>query len=587
MPRSHRATPLATLLATLAMLALPAPATAQVRDSTRTDTVPRSAADILREAGREIPPAVARRVVDIYNAPGTLRASGSLTIDSARTVDGDVAMFGGTLTIAGRVTGNVVAINADVALEPGARVSGDLTVVGGRVTPGASAAVAGTVTAYSQTLAVHEDGEQRLALAAHGDSWIDKWRTRHARSASGVRLTSAGTYNRVEGLPIYFGPTLRQRRGWGRVSADLFGIYRTAARARWDGQNIGHLARADVAMGDRRTLAVGGRLFDIVTAVEDWHLTDTENALSTFFLHRDFRDHFDRHGGTVYARAAAGDHAELTASFSDQRWGARSVRDAWTLVRDDDPWRANPLLDEGRFHLAGLALRVDTRNDPKNPWAGWYVQADYERGTGELTRLGARSDPAEMTPGRLTWQRGFVDARRYNRIAPSAQLNMRLVLGGALDGRPLPLNRRFSVGGPGTLPGYDFRRDAMETLSCSRGALSAGRPAECERIALAQLEYQSDLELSVGGRWGRGDDALLRRRYTGSWIVFADAGRGWLVGAREGEAQYPTGSAPSLGTFRTDLGTGFQFNTVGLFIAKSVSDADEPPNVYLRVRRRF
>ena len=584
MPRPTRATLLATLLATLA---LPAPTHAQVRDSTRTDTVPRSAADILRQAGREIPPAIAQRVVDVYNAPGTLRASGLLTIDSARTVDGDVAIFGGTLTIAGRVTGSVVGINADVVLEPGARIAGDLTVVGGRVSPGASAAVGGTVTAYGQTLAVHEDGEQRLALDARGESWIDRWRTRHARSASGVRLTSARTYNRVEGLPIYFGPTLRHRRPWGHVNADLFGIYRTAARARWDGQNIGHLARTDVALGDRRVLAFGGRLFDLVAPVEEWHITDTENALSTFFLHRDYRDHFDRHGGTVYARAAAGERAEVTASFSDQRWGARGVRDAWTLLRDDDPWRANPLLDEGRFHLAGLALRLDTRNDAKNPWSGWYVQADYERGTGTLTRLGPRSDPAEMTPGRLTWQRGFVDVRRYNRIAPTAQVNMRLVVGGALDGRPLPLNRRLSVGGPGTLPGYDFRRDAMETLSCSRGALSAGRPAECERIALAQLEYQTDLELSVGGRWGRGDDALLRRRYTGAWIVFADAGRGWLVGPREGEAQYPNGSAPPLGTFRTDLGTGIQLNTVGFFVAKSVSDADEPPNFYVRVRRRF
>ena len=573
--------------ALVAVLALPAALPGQSRDSARVDTVPRSAADIMREASREIPPAIARRVVDVYNASSTLRASGSLTIGASRTVEGDVAMFGGALTVAGRVTGHVVAINADVQIEPGARIDGDLVIAGGRVNADAAAAVGGSVTAYSQALAVREDGEHRLALEAPGDSWIDRWRTRHARSTSGLRLSSARTYNRVEGLPLYFGPTLRQRTPWGRVSADLFGIYRTAARARWDSENIGHLARTDIAFGEGRVLAVGGRVFDIVSPVEDWHISDTENALSTFFLHRDFRDHFDRHGGTAYVRAAAADRVELTASFSDQRWGARSVRDAWTLVRDDDPWRANPLLDEGRFHLAGLALRMDTRNDVTRPWAGWYVQADYERGTGNVTRLGARSDPMEMSPGRLTWQRGFADVRRYNRIAPNAQVNLRLVLGGALDARPLPLNRRLSLGGPGTLPGYDFRRDAMETLSCSRGALSAGRPAECERIALAQVEYQSDLEFSIGGRWGRGDDALLRRRYTGAWIVFADAGRGWLVGPREGDAQYPTGSMPALGTFRTDLGTGIQLNTVGFFVAKSVSDADEPPNFYVRVRRRF
>ena len=585
----------AALLLALALLPfVPGAAQAQVRDTTLRDSV-RSAADILRDAGRDaeratsrdIPPAVARRAVDVYNAPGTLRASGSLTIDAARVVEGDVAMFGGTLTVAGTITGDVVAINANVTLLPGARVAGDLIVVGGVVSPATTEAVGGTITAYRRTLAVREDGAQHLALDGGGDSWVDRWRTRNARSTSGLRLSSGRTYNRVEGLPIYFGPTLRQRREWGRVTADVFGIYRTAARARWDSENIGHLVRAEVARGTGREVAIGGRVFDVVTPVEDWHISDTENALATFFLHRDYRDHFDRHGGTAYVRAGAGERLELTASFSDQRWGSRRVRDAWTLIRDDDPWRANPLLDEGRFHLAGLALRVDTRNDVANPWAGWYLQADYERGTGTLTALGPRSDPADMAPGRLTWQRGFLDARRYNRIAPNAQLNVRLVLGGALDGRPLPLNRRLSVGGPGTLPGYDFRRDEMETLSCSRGALSAGRPAECERIALAQVEYSTDFAFSVGGRWGRGDASLLRRRHTGEWIVFADAGRGWLVGPREGEGQYPTTSAPSLGTFRTDLGTGLQLNTVGFFVAKSVSDADEPPNFYIRVRRRF
>lgn len=575
-------------LALLLSPALPAAAAAQ-RDTTLAET------DAVRAA--------AARAVAIFNAPETLRVDGRLTIDSARTLDGDVAVFGGTLVVAGHVTGRVAAINAGVELRPGARVDGDVVVVGGTITGREAATVGGTVTAFRDEVRVRQEGD-RLELDDQPivDRWWERWQARHARSRSTLRLTSGGTYNRVEGLPVHLGPILRQRFDWGRINLDAYGIYRSARDFRWDSRNIGHDVKAEVVRGEGRdgrrtgrTFAIGGRLYDVVTPVESWHLGDTENGLATFFLHRDFRDHFDRHGGTVYARTSFGDVSDLTLAWADQRWGNRGVRDPWTLFRDEQGWRAQPLLDEGRFHLANATLKVDTRNDVEHPWSGWYVMADVERGRGRPTFVAPAALGVERPAAgeAIAWTRGFLDVRRYNRIAPNTLVNLRLVAGGWLGGDPLPLNRRLSLSGPGTLPGLDFRSDALPMTQCQQlafvpggpGPQPAGAPAQCDRIVLAQVEYRQDLsfDLDFFERPGR----RLRYRRGAHLVVFANSGRGWLVGDRIGELRYGSGQLPDLSTFRTDVGGGLDFGIIGFYAAKSVSDGDEPPNFFVRLRRRF
>jgi len=106
-------------------------------------------------------------------------------------------------------------------------------------------------------------------------------------------------------------------------------------------------------------------------------------------------------------------------------------------------------------------------------------------------------------------------------------------------------------------------------------------------MALAQAEYRGDLRFDFGGfddddvgiRLGAHSDAV--------WVVFADAGRGWLVGPRQGTLQYGRGQLPAPGTFRTDVGLGLDFDILGLYVAKAVSDSKEPANFFVRVQRRF
>ena len=562
----------------------------------------------------ELPRSVIHDLVSLYNEPGTLRVNGSLEVASDRTIESDVAVLGGPLTVAGRITGRVVVINGDLVLRPSARIEGTILIVGGSVS--GPTEQSGDVRVYREPLYYRLDGDTLVAERPDREMrTYAKWRQRRGWSRGEIKLVSAHTYNRVEGLPIMLGPRVRHDVGWGRVTFEALGVLRTADDFRWDSDNLGHAAKLELRAGRGAGLRVGGRVFDVVEGVEQWHLSDAEVGLASFFLHRDYRDYYNRHGGTAYASVLAGNNADVTASYSDERWGSREVRDPLTLSRDDQKWRPNPEQDEGRFHLANLTLNVDTRNDADAPWAGWYVKADYELGRGQLTCLGPVSGGAQNlvadgkcgTPvsERRQYTRGFVDLRRYNRLAPGAQLNARVVLGGWLDGDALPQQRRLSVGGPGTLPGFDFRRvrsGRVDVGQCSNGAQAPGRPAECDRVALAQLEYRADF--NVRARWSNDDEDNdgdgsegVHDRWSWdfnwdpgtSWVVFANAGRGWRVGDTDAGNGlfYSRSTLPPLSTFRTDVGGGFDFGTLGLYVAKSVSDSDEPLNFFVRVSRRF
>jgi hypothetical protein len=69
--------------------------------------------------------------------------------------------------------------------------------------------------------------------------------------------------------------------------------------------------------------------------------------------------------------------------------------------------------------------------------------------------------------------------------------------------------------------------------------------------------------------------------------MFADAGRGWMVGAPSGETTYAKGEIPPTATFRSDVGLGFDFGGLGIYAAKAVSTPTEPVNFFLRLHRRF
>jgi hypothetical protein len=534
---------------------------------------------------------VAAAAVNLYNAEGTTRVIGAYDLPAGRTVEGNVGVVNGPVVIAGSITGSLVVINADVRLASGSRIGRDLLVVGGVVRRDDGAAVGGEVRTQLELLHYELDGDRLSVGAGFPGDWRPRldgpWRDQREEYTE-LFFIAARTYNRVEGLPVLIGPRFRRPTDWGRVQVEALGVVRTAGPIRWDRGTIGHDARAEIRLGVSNGLVLGGRLFDVVEPVESWQLTEPEAGLATFLLHRDLRDHYGRHGTEGTFGGRLGEEASLHAVFGSERWRSMPARRPISLLRDDRPWRLNAEMDEGTIDLLGLRLNIDTRERLRSPWTGgWYVKADLERGRGTIARAPAIGEVATGAE-EVNYTRGFLDARRYTKLSPGTALNLRIVLGGQLGGDQLPLQRRLSIGGPGSVEGYDFRRAPYDddVFTCGGIADRDGRATQCDRIALAQLELRQNFELDFV-RSDRSDD-WWRPGFNGrgAWVLFADAGRGWSVGTGDPEIRHDRG-LPPLSSFRVSLGTGVDFGPIGFYLAKATSTKKERVNFLVRLGRRF
>jgi outer membrane protein assembly factor BamA len=200
-----------------------------------------------------------------------------------------------------------------------------------------------------------------------------------------------------------------------------------------------------------------------------------------------------------------------------------------------------------------------------------------------------RTNPLD-TAVRVRYTRLLADFTRYNRVSPQSQLNFRLVVGAGFGDDALPLERRFALGGAGTLPGYDFRAPfrGPDVLSCnSERDPIPGLPAQCDRMLLGQVEYRHDSRIRLFGRQDPDGAQRFRIDRDVAFVAFADGGRGWIAGPRLGELRYPSWSIPSLNTFKYDAGAGIDLHYVGIYLAKSLTDWSNPVNLLVRLRHRF
>jgi hypothetical protein len=534
--------------------------------------------------------AVSSLAVSIYNHDLTKRVIGAYDVGADASVDGDVGVLNGPVKIGGRIRGSLVVINADVHLLSSAIIERDLIVVGGVVRRDDGATVRGNIRTQLELLQYTLDGDRidtRGIFGDFGPTFGAPWRNEREEYTD-LFFLAAGTYNRVEGLPIKIGPRFRRGTDWGRVQVEAFGVARTAQPHRWDRGSLGHDARAEIRIGRKNGLVITGNLFDVVAPIEDWQLTNAEAGISTFVMHRDLRDHYGRHGVEATLGGRLGDEASLVVALGSERWRSVTARNPITMLDDGFVWRANAPMDEGTVDLLGFRLNIDTRNRVRAPWTGgWFVKSDIERGRGTLARSpDIFSGPT--APEVVNYTRGFIDARRYNRISPGTAFNLRIVAGGWLAGDRLPLQRRLSMGGPGAVDGNDFRivRDEPDVFTCGGIAERDGKATQCDRIALGQVELRQDFHVN----WVRNDheDDWWRPGFNGrgQWVLFADAGRGWTVNGGDAAFRVDRG-LPQLDSFRTSLGTGLDFGEIGFYFSKSLTNKDEKVNFTIRMGRRF
>ena len=541
--------------------------------------------------------------VDRFNAPGTLRAFGAFVLDSSRAVAGDVAVVDGPATVYGTIAGDLIAINARVTLAAGAVIDGDVIVLGGYLVRDVDAKVAGTSRWQSEAVAVVRIGD-RLELR-EGTSRRQTTLPRRPRRSTYYEGRSGGgaslviglmdTYNRVEGLPLRGGVGVQWYDGGysGRVRG--YGVFRTAGGFSDSREDIGYAVEGRMRFGaSAPSLTLGGRGYDLVVPTLDWPLTSQEVGWASFLWHRDYRDYFLQRGLEGFITFEPVDDVALTGEIARVTENSIAARDPWTPFRNKEAWRPNPLVDEGDYTLYRGTLEFDSRRSDRSYGSGTLLRANWEHGRGEnivpQVLPAAVRDPIPAAD--YTFDRASVDLRRYQRLGGDGQLRLRGYWAGAVgNGGPLPIQRRYSLGGPDPLNGYGFR-----AFGCNGAVSDPAMPGLCDEVVFFQAEYRGGFGIDWFD-WVPWDHEARDRKTRdrsrdrdwfgdgwdwGDWwwfegptlVLFSNAGTGWLRG--------DDGPGP----LHWDVGAGIEFGSAGVYVAKAIREG-EPLRVTLRIERRF
>ena len=531
---------------------------------------------VIQPSGRYQDGPAERRAVAVFNAPATMRVLGDHTIARDVAISSDVAVLDGPLRIEGRVVGNLVAINAEVSIVAGAEVTGDLLILGGRVAVDEGARVGGTVEQHIGRLRVRLV-DQRLEIEDREPR--PRRLPRQSRSYPAGRLslalTTEGTYNRVEGLPIVLGPRITWRGDGLDARLETFGIFRTSTGLDFESREVGYRLAGRFRFGGRsRPVELNFRVFDQVLPMEDWQLQADEVGWSSVLFRKDYRDYFLADGLGGGARYRLGDALQ---AYADVVWlDANSVseRHPWSLARTSSNWRQNPAIDAGEF--TELRAGIDLRTRRSWSWnRGARLKFEWLHGAGE--NVTARvlpatvRDPIPATGYRF--DRLFGDLRLHQRLVGGG-ISLRAVAAGELGSSgPLPVQHRLSLGGPDPMPGYDFRR-----FSCNDGVGDPALPALCDRLVLFQAEFRTGSSFDVGDSDEDDDEWWGWRGHWFDWddfhfVLFTDAGAAWNGSNTPDRLSW-------------DVGAGINVGGFGLYFARALEEG-RPVRGVLRLHRRF
>jgi hypothetical protein len=550
----------------------------------------------------DLPRWVEEDVIDFFNDSSTIQFSGRSRVPSTRVVVGNVGALGGPFTIAGEVDGDLVVVNGDLVFESGGSVTGDVLIVGGRVLGQDLGLIGGDLRVFEEPLRYVQRGDRISAVRRRRPEEGERFSRDFPWGDARFTLKAGKNYNRVEGLPVIFGPSIRTG-GRNPLRLDIWGVWRTEMGLDLGEEDFGYLLRAEKSLGGRSRFAIGGTGFSIVDPIEEWGLSNLEASLATFILHKDYRDYYERTGWSAYARMSLPYvPIEFRAEYFEEDHAFAPVSGPWSLTKNNKIWRDQPLVAEGELRYVEGSFTVDTRNHRDEPTDGWYVKASARQGVGGDIFVPAHrtsNEPqAALIPAfeyETDFLSGFADIRSYNRVGPRSSLNLRGVFGGTLNDVPLPPQFQHAMGGEGSLPGY-----ALFSADCGARSVTRGYDVTvddvtvrdpvfpsygCDQIALFQAEFRGTLFMDWDFGGGRDDDVweddwnwYPRVEFSPTWTAFFNMGRGWTVDG--------LGDTDTL----MDLGVGLYLGDLGIYYAYPLNDdanGDRDGNFFIRLTRRF
>ena len=451
-----------------------------------------------------------------------------------------------------------------------------------------------------------------LALASFGEHLAarqDEEETQESRAQRAfVTLAIAlgeNGYNRVEGLPFEFGVAARSE-GPEPFQGRAVTIVRSDRAAGLDA--VGYSIRAEKLFFGSRRLIVGAEGYSELHAIENRGISNVENSLSAAIFRTDYRDYHNRQGFVGYATYAPRNSPIVAGvEIRTERHDVIPSGTPESVFDNRQPWRAQPLVADGRVHSATAAIRYDNRVRRRlDRGSGWVIEAEIMQAFGvDLNFAEVNVALPDGTAGPVitglptfeaTFAKGFLDARRYNEIG-DARLNIRLAAGGVLNNEILPPQFQHALGGVGSLPGLHNFAENPATLTpamdCGARSFFVATTVDlrsasfypfygCDRYVLfqAQLEGYFGFEIGDTNLDFRDEGLALNLELVPRWILFFDAAQAWEQGdigpfQRNDESR------------RYDAGGGIAFGDLGFYLGVPLEGDNKDVQFVVRLGGRF
>lgn len=529
-----------------------------------------------------IPDSVIQRALAIFNAPppATSRTFGG-TSQVVAPQQGNYGVFGGDLLLRSRIAGSVVVVNGDLRVTADGRIDGDVIVLGGRFSADSGALITGTVTEYRQRASIRRAPDGTLEATEPPPSLRElagKATLRLGRTWLSPRV-GIGGYNRVEGFPVRLGAGLLLDDPTGiRLRADGDLIVRTALDPSDVRSTTGWWARASARIPGAHPLTLGVEAAHQIEPLADQPFSNLESSLSALFLRRDYRDWMRTESARIFGSWQATPQLVVHGRATTSRQRSVAAVQAFSLLRSDETWRPNTLIDDGRFLTFDLGAAWNTRGVPGRPSSGWTISAGVSRtSSDELTPLQLPDQVRDPLPseGYASWQARF-SIHREQRLDPYTTLAARFAGIGWLAGDPLTVQQRLALPGGDILPGYRFREFRCDP----RRRPDPSLPALCDRQMAIQVELRRVLNLRIGTDFGPYSVGIDQPEL----VVFGDLASAWIAG--DGPGQVPTNRIQQLSEWRGDFGVGLDAGWIGAYLARSFTD-DRPVRLVFRLQQRF
>lgn len=355
--------------------------------------------------------------------------------------DRSVVIVGSDASVASTIHGDLIVVDGDIYLRPGARIEGRAIAFGGGVYDSEQAVVRGGRFSYWDTRYDITRTDGTIILYYRPPPLLEEAQFASLPLLYGLRIP---TYTRVDGLSLPFGPRfmLTWRRG-GSLQVDPTVTYRSDIGA----FDPAVTAQLRLTPGWSAQLYGGRGTF----TNDAWIESDLINSLKVLLDGRDYRNYWraDRFEGRL-ARSFTGSSGEFTV------WGgARTERD-WSISAGG-PWslrgrhagdgmiRPNPAVERGRISsaLAGVGGSVSL------PELAFAAAVQVER-------------PFDA-PGDERFTQATIDAgiRFATFASQSFDLHAHAVL---TAGDTAPPQRFAYLGGSGTLPTFSVLQFGGEQL---------------------------------------------------------------------------------------------------------------------------